>query len=43
MSLEPRLSIPDDAAGRTVHVVLELTDAGTPPLTAYRRVALNVQ
>lgn len=33
--------VPADAAGKTVHVVLEVTDTGRPPLTRYRRVVLT--
>jgi hypothetical protein len=29
-------------AGRTIHVVLEVTDGGAPPLTRYRRVVVTV-
>ena len=36
------LSVPQDAAGRTIHVILEVTDSGSPPLTAYRRVVLKI-
>ncbi len=36
------LTVPKAASGRTVHVVLEVTDTGTPPLVAYRRVVLKV-
>ncbi len=38
----PRASVtwPEEAAG-TLHVILEVTDAGSPPLTAYRRVILR--
>jgi hypothetical protein len=39
---EATLTVPADAAGRTVHVILEVTDAGSPPLTAYRRLVLKV-
>lgn len=41
-SAEAVLSVPQDAAGRTIHVILEVTDAGGPPLTAYRRVVIEV-
>lgn len=37
------LALPADAAGKSVHVVLEVTDDGNPPLTAYRRIVLNVK
>jgi hypothetical protein len=36
------LTVPADAAGRTIHVVLEVTDGGTPALTRYRRAVLTV-
>ncbi len=36
------LTIPADASGRTIHVILEVTDRGRPPLTAYRRVVIRV-
>ena len=36
------LTVPAAAAGRTLHVILEVTDNGTPPLTAYRRVVVRV-
>lgn len=37
-----KVSIPADASGKTVHIILELTDKGTPALTAYRRVVVGV-
>ena len=36
------LLIPKDATGKTIHVVLEVTDTSQPPLTAYRRVVILV-
>jgi hypothetical protein len=39
---ETALQIPSDAAGRTIHIILEVTDSGTPPLTRYRRVVVEV-
>ncbi len=36
------LHVPEDAAGKTIHVVLVLRDRGTPPLARYRRVVVNV-
>ncbi|MFP4058836.1 MAG: DUF1593 domain-containing protein [Candidatus Brocadiia bacterium] len=36
------VAVPSDASGRTIHVVLEVTDDGTPPLTAYRRAVVRV-
>lgn len=38
-----QLTIPDDAAGKTIHLILEVTDDGTPSLTAYRRVVIEVE
>ena len=40
-SLEATLDVPADAAGRTLHVILEVTDNGNPPLTRYRRIVVN--
>jgi hypothetical protein len=37
------VAIPADASGKTLHVILELSDNGTPSLYAYRRVIINVQ
>ena len=34
--------IPNDAAGTTIHVILELVDDGMPELRGYRRVVLDV-
>ena len=36
------LTVPKEASGRTIHVILEVTDTGKPPLVAYRRVILKV-
>jgi len=36
------LGIPPDAAGKTIHVILQVTDNGVPPLTRYRRIVLTV-
>jgi hypothetical protein len=33
--------IPSDAEGYTFHIILTLTDNGTPPLHAYRRVVIS--
>lgn len=35
------LNIPADAAGKSIHVILEVTDNGRPPLTRYRRVVVT--
>jgi len=37
------VAIPPDAAGKTIHVILELRDAGAPVLTAYRRAVIEVR
>ena len=36
------ITVPEKASGRTIHVILEVTDDGAPPLTAYRRILLKV-
>jgi hypothetical protein len=33
--------VPDDAAGSTLHIILEAVDDGTPPLRSYRRVIVQ--
>jgi hypothetical protein len=38
---QARLDVPADAAGKTIHVLLEVTDAGEPALTRYRRVVVT--
>ena len=39
---EATITIPQDASGRTIHVILEVADSGKPSLTAYRRVVLSI-
>jgi hypothetical protein len=39
---EIRMALTGDTAGREIHVVLEVTDGGSPRLTAYRRVVVKV-
>ena len=41
-SVRAVVTVPKNASGRTIHVILEVVDSGKPPLTAYRRVILNV-
>ncbi|MDD9943873.1 MAG: hypothetical protein OXU20_22720, partial [Myxococcales bacterium] len=36
------ITVPSDASGHTIHVILEVRDDGSPPLTRYRRVVLEV-
>ena len=35
------IMIPDDAGGKTIHIVLKVTDNGKPSLTSYRRIVLE--
>lgn len=35
--------IPEDAAGKTLHVILDVTDTGRPVLTRYRRAVVSVR
>jgi hypothetical protein len=37
-----RLKLPPDAAPANIHVVLALTDDGTPALTRYRRAIIEI-
>ena len=36
------VTVPKDASGKVIHIICEVTDSGTPSLTSYRRVILNV-
>jgi hypothetical protein len=42
-SKKATLVVPPDAAGKSIHIVLEITDSGSPSLTSYRRMVLNVR
>lgn len=35
------VTVPADSAGKTFHVICEITDNGTPSLTSYRRIILE--
>jgi len=35
--------LPEDATGASVHLVLEVTDRGEPPITRYRRAVIEVK
>ena len=35
------VQIPPDAAGKTIHLICEVTDSGTPELTGYRRIVFE--
>ena len=39
--INPSLVVPDDAMGKSIHVVLQATDDGEPALTRYRRVVID--
>ena len=42
-SLATTMQVPADAtAGQMIHLILEVTDDGTPPLTRYQRVVVSV-
>jgi hypothetical protein len=42
-SLATSIQVPAAAvAGQTIHLVLEATDNGTPPLTRYQRVVVSI-
>ncbi len=42
-SQDASFRVPEDAkAGETIHVILEATDSGVPPLTRYQRVIVTV-
>lgn len=36
------IAVPEDASGKTVHIICEVHDDGSPVLTSYRRVILKV-
>jgi len=41
---QTKLMIPKDAVpGQTIHLILQATDDGRPPLTAYQRVIITVR
>lgn len=37
------IRIPENALGKTIHVILEVSDGGSPKLTAYRRAVVEVR
>jgi hypothetical protein len=43
VGVEATVSVPPDAAGKEIHVILEAVDAGDPPLTRYRRAVVRAQ
>jgi hypothetical protein len=38
-----KITVPADAAGKSIHIILVIHDDGTPSLHAYRRMILNVK
>ncbi|MDX2019784.1 MAG: DUF1593 domain-containing protein [Deltaproteobacteria bacterium] len=36
------LAVPVSASGKQIHIILEVTDAGNPALTAYQRIVVDV-
>lgn len=42
-TLDATVALPPGAARATIHIVLELTDSGSPVLTRYRRAVISVQ
>lgn len=39
---QAKIQIPQDAAGKSIHVICEVTDTGKPSLTSYRKVIFEV-
>jgi Protein of unknown function (DUF1593) len=37
------LTVPADAAGKSIHIVLRVTDNGSPPLSRYERIIVEVE
>jgi hypothetical protein len=37
------LKIPADSAGKTIHLICEVSDNGEPPLTSYRRIIVKIK
>jgi hypothetical protein len=40
---QAKLVIPEDARGKSIHIILEIHDNGTPNLYAYRRLIIYVK
>lgn len=40
---QAKVSIPADADQKSLHIILELQDTGTPPLTRYRRAVIHAE
>jgi len=37
------VNVPSDSAGKSFHAICEVIDDGTPPLTRYRRVVVEIE
>jgi hypothetical protein len=42
-NIEAALTVPVDAAGKNIHVILTVRDTGEPPLARYRRAMIQVE
>ena len=41
---EASFTVPNDAGeGETIHIICEVTDAGSPPITRYQRVVVEIE
>ena len=38
-----KLTLPSDSSGKTIHIICEVTDNGSPKLTSYRRIVVQVK
>ncbi|MBN3581015.1 DUF1593 domain-containing protein [Algoriphagus aestuarii] len=38
-----KLTLPSDSSGKTIHIICEVTDNGSPNLTSYRRIIVEVK
>lgn len=38
-----RINLPNDSSGKTIHIICEVTDNGSPKLTSYRRIIVEVK
>ena len=41
--IESAVAVPGDAAGAEIHIILEVTDDGAPPLTSFRRIRVRAR
>lgn len=38
-----KIDLPNDSSGKTIHIICEVTDNGSPKLTSYRRIIVEVK